>query len=118
GEAVLDAIVRLCRERFEIAGLFVMFDDGRPVTPAIDGLRKFVSSVGRWPGANRFRRWMLPLYPRAVRELGHRLAFEHARRPIDLLISTSSAAIKGLGAPAGVPHICYCHSPARYLWSQ
>jgi glycosyltransferase involved in cell wall biosynthesis len=33
-----------------------------------------------------------------------------------MLISTSSAAIKGLRPPAGVPHVCYCHSPARYLW--
>jgi glycosyltransferase involved in cell wall biosynthesis len=119
GERVLDSIARLCADRFEIVGLFTMFDDGRPHTPTIDGLTKYVSSIGSLPGASgRARRWLLPLYPRAVAELGRQLAFEHARRPIDLVISTSSAAIKGLRPPNGVPHICYCHTPARYLWSQ
>ena len=118
GERVLDAIARLCADRFEIAGLFTMFDDGRPHTPAIDRLPKFVSHLSRIPGANRFRRWLLPRYPSAVENLSRQLAAEHARRPIDLAISTSSAAIKGLQPPAGVAHICYCHTPARYLWSQ
>jgi glycosyltransferase involved in cell wall biosynthesis len=53
-----------------------------------------------------------------VWELSRTLAQQHAKSPIDLLISTSSAAIKGLKAPAGVPHLCYCHSPARYVWGQ
>jgi glycosyltransferase involved in cell wall biosynthesis len=81
-------------------------------------LPKRISGLGRVPGANRVRRWLLPLYPATVASLSRRLARDHARAPIDLLISSSSAAIKGLRAPAGVPHLCYCHTPARYLWSQ
>jgi glycosyltransferase involved in cell wall biosynthesis len=61
---------------------------------------------------------MLPLYPAAVADLSKRLAAMHAERAIDLVISSSSAAIKGLEPPAGVPHLCYCHAPARYVWSQ
>lgn len=118
GERVLDAIARLCAERFEIVGLFTMFDDGRPLSPAIDAIPKFTSHLNRLPGAIRFRRWLLPHYPSAVDNLSAQLAAEHARKPIDLVISTSSAAIKGLEPPSGVPHICYCHTPARYLWSQ
>jgi glycosyltransferase involved in cell wall biosynthesis len=116
GEAVLDAIARLCENRYEIAGVYTMFDDGRGVTPAIDRLPKVVSSLNRLPAW--LRRWMLPAYPLAVRELSSLLAAAHAQSPIDLVISTSSAAIKGLMPPRGVPHVCYCHSPARYLWSQ
>jgi glycosyltransferase involved in cell wall biosynthesis len=118
GERVLDAIARLCEGRFQIAGLFTMFADGAPHTPAIDRPRRFVSAVGTLPLANPLRRWMLPLYPVAVEDLSQRLAGMHRQAPIDLVISTSSAAIKGLRAPKGVPHLCYCHSPARYLWSQ
>jgi glycosyltransferase involved in cell wall biosynthesis len=118
GERVLDAIARLCTDRFEIAGVFTMFDNGRPHTPAIDALPRFVSRLGRLPGATTLRRWLLPQYPSAVEDLSRQLAAEHARRPIDLLISTSSAAIKGLCPPPGVAHVCYCHTPARYLWSQ
>lgn len=71
------------------------------------------------PGADGpLRRWMFPLYPLAVGQLSARLAEDHARAPIDLVVSTSSAAIKSLRTPPGVPHLCYCHSPARYAWSQ
>lgn len=122
GEAVLERIAGIVRSRFEPAGLFVMFDDGHPIAPNIDAVRAdagvHASSLSRIPGSRRLRRWMLPLYPRAVGELSRRLAAEHAKRPIDLVISTSSAAIKGLGVPPGVPHLCCCFTPARYLWSR
>lgn len=95
-----------------------MFDDGRPVGTAIDPLPRIRSTLGSIPGATRLRRWLLPFYPQAVADLSRRLAREHARTPIALLISSSSAAIKGLRAPPGVPHLCYCHSPARYVWAR
>jgi len=34
----------------------------------------------------------------------------------DLIISSESGPAKGVIPPPGVPHICYCHSPMRYLW--
>lgn len=95
-----------------------MFDDSQPLTPALDAIPRQVAPLGNLPGALKLRRWMLPLYPAAVGQLSERLALMHRKRPIDLLLSTSSAAIKGLRPPAGVPHVCYCHTPARYLWSQ
>lgn len=125
GEAVLDRLARLVAREFPRPPtappprLYIMTDDGRPMNAAIDALPKTRSFLSRIPGGDtRLRRWLLPLYPRAVDGLSRQLAADHAREPIDLLISTSSAAIKGLRAPAGVPHLCYCHSPARYIWSQ
>src|SRR3982751_6452051 len=118
GELVLDRLAALVVREHDAAGLFVMFDDGRPLSPVVDSLPHAVSRVGRLPGATRMRRWLLPLYPRAVAELSELLEREHRRKAIDLVISTSSAAIKGLRPPRGVPHLCYCHSPARYVWTQ
>ncbi len=120
GELVLDRILEvLGREGVLLAGLYTMFADGAPLTRAIDDAPKVVSRLGRVPLAStRLRRWMLPFYPRMVEDLSRRLAEEHARRRIDLLISTSSAAIKGMKPPEGVPHLCYIHAPARYIWSQ
>jgi glycosyltransferase involved in cell wall biosynthesis len=118
GELVLECIADLITREHEPAGVFTMFDDGQPLSPTVDSLPHFVSRVGRWPGATRLRRWLLPMYPRAVAELSILLEREHSRKAIDLVISTSSAAIKGLRTPRGVPHLCYCHSPARYVWSQ
>lgn len=118
GEFVLERIAKLVRERYTHAGLYTMFDAGKPILPNIDAIDRVTSFVNSIPGAKGpLRRWMLPLYPAAVDGLSKKLAREHAGVPINLLISTSSAMIKGLKAPGGVRHVCYCHAPARYLWS-
>lgn len=35
----------------------------------------------------------------------------------DLLLSSSSAFLKGLRKPAGMVHINYCHTPTRFIWT-
>lgn len=117
GEAVLEAVIRLVlAQGHSIPRIYTMFDSGSSLGPTIDALPRTTAPINRWPA--RARRWLLPLYPRAVANLSAHLARDHAASPYDLLISTSSAAIKGLTPPPGVPHLCYCHAPARYLWSQ
>ena len=37
-------------------------------------------------------------------------------RDTDLIISSSHAIIKGIKKPADTLHICYCHTPMRYIW--
>lgn len=124
GEAVLDRIARLVESEITLREptIYTMFDDGQPLTPALDALPRTVSFLNRLPLSKRARRWLLPFYPTAVRGLSKQLAAaqQNEQSRIDLLISTSSAAIHGLTLPAGsgVPHICYSHTPARYLWSQ
>lgn len=115
GEGVLERIALVAGALGEVDCLYTMFDDGRPLAPAVDALRHEVSGLRLLPG--RARRWLLPLYPGAVGGLSRRIARRQRTRPIDLLISTSSAAIKGMRAPPGIPHLCYCHAPARYVWS-
>ncbi|MBI1975165.1 MAG: glycosyltransferase [Parcubacteria group bacterium] len=34
----------------------------------------------------------------------------------DLVISSSWSYGKGIKVPRGIPHICYCYTPTRYLW--
>lgn len=120
GEHVLDAIAGVVESLgADIADLLVMFDEGKHLTPRLDALPHHVSPLGR---LGRFsalaRRHLLPCYPWAVSRLSEHLSALHRSRAVDLVISTSSAAIKGLEVPEGVPHLCYVHTPARYLWSQ
>lgn len=35
----------------------------------------------------------------------------------DLVISSSSAEAKGIRTHGKTKHVCYCHTPTRYLWS-
>ncbi len=34
----------------------------------------------------------------------------------DLIISSESGPAKGIIAPPHSTHVCYCHSPMRYIW--
>lgn len=115
GEAVLERIAVVAARLGEIDRLYTMFDDRRPLASAIDRLEKCVSPLAALPDS--WRRWLLPLYPAAVSWLSRRLEARQRRAPVDLVLSTSSVAVKGLRPPPGVPHVCYCHAPARYLWS-
>lgn len=62
--------------------------------------------VTRLPG--RLYRLLLPHMPRAFED------FSFAG--FDLVISSSTAFAHGIIVPQQTTHICYCHSPARYLW--
>lgn len=115
GEAVLERIATVAIQTGHVDRLYTMFDNGRPLAPTIDTLSRRVSPLGALPDI--WRRWLLPLYPLAVGALSQALRTRQKQSPVDLLISTSSAAIKGLRPPPGVPHLCYCHAPARYVWS-
>lgn len=115
GEAVLARLADAATRRAEPGRLYTLFDSGRAYGNAIDRYERRASVLNRLPA--RARRWLLPAYPRAVEGLSRALARDHARDPVALLVSTSSGLIKGLRPPPGVPHVCYCHAPARYLWS-
>lgn len=36
----------------------------------------------------------------------------------DLVLSSEAGPAKGVITPVDVPHLCYCHSPMRYIWDQ
>ena len=55
-------------------------------------------------------RYLLPLYPRAIEHLP---VEEH-----DVVVSSSSAFAHGLRVKDGTTHVCYCHSPFRYVWHE
>ena len=61
------------------------------------------------PTARTFRP-LLPLYPHAVESFD--------LRGYDTVISSSSAWAHGVLVDAGAVHVCYCHNPFRYAWSE
>lgn len=68
------------------------------------------TALGRLPGGARLRRVALPLYPSLFRGLAARL------RPYDLVLSDSSAWAHHAPAARHAVHVCYCHTPARFLY--
>lgn len=67
------------------------------------------SFLDRLPSVKRAFRWFLPLMPLATES--------YDLSDFDLVISNSSAFSKGVITSPHTLHICYCHTPTRYLWS-
>jgi glycosyltransferase involved in cell wall biosynthesis len=61
------------------------------------------------PTSRTFRP-LLPLYPHAVESLD--------LRGYDIVVSSSSAWGHGVLVDPGTVHVCYCHNPFRYAWSE
>lgn len=68
------------------------------------------SFLDRKPFSKRLFRWMLPLMPTATESYDLRNA--------DVVLSSVSALAKGVITHPHTLHICYCHTPTRYLWSE
>ncbi len=67
------------------------------------------SFLQNFPGAKNHTRLFLPFLPAAFESFN--------LKNFDLVISSASAFAKGVITHPGTKHICYCHTPTRYLWS-
>jgi glycosyltransferase involved in cell wall biosynthesis len=101
GERVVEALCRLLPD----ADVFTLFYDPRRISPSI---RSHTITSSFLNPFQRYYRSLLPLMP---------LALEHFDlRDYDLVISSESGPAKGVITSSRTRHICYCHSPMRYLW--
>jgi len=106
GEKVLEV---LC-EIFPEAELFTLVHRKGSLSPAIERMRIKTSFIQRLPFGKLRYQYYLPLYPAAIGMLN--------LKKFDLVISSSHAAAKAVRKAAGALHICYCHTPMRYIWDQ
>jgi len=106
GEKVLESLCRM----FPEADIFTHVYLPEKVSPLIRSHRVFTTSVARLPFAPKLYQKYLPFMPRALEELD--------LSGYDLVISSEAGPAKGVIAPPDAPHLCYCHSPMRYLWDQ
>jgi glycosyltransferase involved in cell wall biosynthesis len=101
GEKVVEALCRLLPD----ADLFTLFYEPTRVSTVIQSRRVTASYL------NPFRRWyreLLPLMPLALESFD--------LRAYDLVISSESGPAKGVITSSATRHLCYCHTPMRYLW--
>ena len=66
------------------------------------------SFIQKLPLAKSKHRAYLPLFPFAIEQFD--------MRGYDVVISSSHCVAKGVVTKADQLHICYCHSPIRYVW--
>jgi glycosyltransferase involved in cell wall biosynthesis len=104
GERVLERLLHL----YPGADIFTHVYDPASVSKIIRDRRVQTTFIDRLPGARRHYQKYLPLMPLALEQLD--------LRGYDLVISSESGPAKGVIAAPDALHICYCHSPMRYLW--
>lgn len=91
---------------FPQADVWSITYDAAKMTSHVDYSVK-TSPLQKIPFATRFHKWFLVLMPWAVRRMD--LA------SYDLVLSDSSGFVKGVRTRPGALHVCYLHTPTRYL---
>jgi glycosyltransferase involved in cell wall biosynthesis len=107
GEAVVQAISEL----YPDADIFTHVCDEammrKALGPKFTG-KIITSFISKLPFAKKLYQKYLPLMPLALEQLD--------LTEYDLVISSESGPSKGVITRPDAVHICYCHSPMRYVW--
>jgi len=106
GEKVLEAFC----EMFPDAHIYTHVYDPSVTSEVIRRHKIVTTSISKLPMAKRLYQLYLPFMPRALEEID--------LTGYDLVISSESGPAKGVIVSPTAFHLCYCHSPMRYLWDQ
>lgn len=104
GERVVERLLHM----FPNADLYTHVYDPKVVSDVIRNRPVHTTFIQKLPGAGRHYQKYLPLMPMALEELD--------LTGYDLVISSESGPAKGVITAPEATHLCYVHSPMRYLW--
>jgi glycosyltransferase involved in cell wall biosynthesis len=106
GEKVLLSLAHL----FPEAPIFTLLHVRGSVAPQLEAREIRTSFIQHLPGVERHYRNYLPLFPTAAERFD--------LRGFDLVVSSSHCVAKGVRPGPGALHLCYCHTPMRYVWDR
>ena len=104
GEKVIKSLLEI----FEDADIFTHVYNPKAVSSLIKDRRVITSRINRLPFAKKLYQLYMPLMPNALNDFN--------LQSYDLVISSESGPAKGVIPNPDAYHLCYCHSPMRYLW--
>lgn len=104
GEKVIDQLCAL----FPEADIFAHVFDRESLSSISAKHNIFTSFVDKIPFVKQCYKYYLPLMPLALEQFD--------LRGYDLVISSESGPAKGVLTSPETLHICYCHTPMRYVW--
>jgi len=104
GEKVIEAFL----EMFPDADIYTHVYNPKAVSAVIKEKNIFTSRINRLPFAKKLYKLYMPLMPSALMDFD--------LQGYDLVISSESGPAKGVIPNPKAYHLCYCHSPMRYLW--
>jgi len=104
GEKVLKSLLEI----FPDADIFTHVYNPKAVSELIKNRHVITSNINRLPFAKKIYQLYMPLMPNALNDFN--------LQSYDLVISSESGPSKGVIPNPIAYHLCYCHSPMRYLW--
>ncbi len=90
------------------ATLFTLVYDRKHMPKRFEKYHIVTTYVQKFPRATSWYKKYLSFMPKAFESLD--------LSGYDVVISSSSSCAKGVLTPVNAPHICYCHTPTRYVW--
>ncbi|WP_207457446.1 glycosyltransferase [Azospirillum sp. SYSU D00513] len=105
GEKVVEALCDL----YPGADVFTHVYRPEHISETIRRHHVHTSFIDRLPFSHRLYQKYLPLMPLALEQLD--------LSAYDLVISSESGPAKGVLTRSDALHVCYCHTPMRYVWS-
>jgi len=104
-----EKVLQVLASLYSDAPIYTLLCEAKNVRQNYPGKHIETSIIQRLPGGVKHYQWYLAFMPMAVEffDLG----------PYDLVLSDTSSFAKGVITSPHTLHICYCHTPTRYLWS-
>lgn len=102
-------VFRNFAEMYPNADIFTLVYDKEKIDNFFNTRKINASFIQKMPFGKKKYQWFLPLMPLAIEQLN--------LMDYDLIISSSSAFANGVITNPDALHICYCHTPTRYLWT-
>ena len=103
-ERILDSVLEL----FPKSPIFTLVFDKEKTHHRYDKFDIRPSFIQKMPFGIKRYKWYLPLMPLAVESFD--------LKEYDIILSITSALVKGIKTRKNQIHICYCNTPTRYLW--
>jgi glycosyltransferase involved in cell wall biosynthesis len=108
GERVVSEICKVYPEADVFTLLDFMTDEEHRAH--FEGIKFQTSPVDRWPLIEKYYKHIFALYPFFMEQIDV--------TGYDAVISSSAAYARGVITGPEQPHLCYVHSPMRYVWDQ
>jgi len=104
-----EKVLKVLADMFPQADIYTLLYEKENVNKYFKGRNIETSIIQKLPGGVKHYQWYLYFMPMAVEFFD--------LRNYDLVFSDTSSFAKGVITSPDTPHICYCHTPTRYLWS-
>jgi len=104
-----EKVLKVLADMFPEAPIYTLLYEKKNVDKYFKNRHIETSVIQKLPGGVKHYQWYLFFMPVAVEFFD--------LRGFDLVISDTSSFAKGVITSPNAMHICYCHTPTRYLWS-